>query len=457
MWRAWPWLVLAGCSSDGSVEVVVKAPAGMAVQEVELYVGIYHSHDDPMLLPPKGQLRPNVWWKRDPNPDVDVQTMDADGVRYQILAGQDSDEDSVAAVVAVGFESLPDSTLRAVGMASRLVWTDIPEGEVHRHILELGAFEWLPRSVPTQGGPGLQLWGGATKRDCVQVDQVRELADYAPAEAAMIVSIGDPDCDGLAEGDLECVANEYMSQLPIKRDDIQCAIPTTIEAGGTLLGCVAGGVTCVDGAGVNDRLCSPTSYCTPSGVCSGCPDPRTCDPFRVQSFSTTLQVSCDLYTTDSTVDPFFCPFTGARLDLKQLFPTYDLDCDPEKPALLRKGRMTPFAAEIPILAGPAKIKLVPLGGCLYDLQPEGKVPDNSSGTPLGEYNATLAVPLTAPVNGRGLLLPLHFAIRQPPSAACTTTTGVASYCAILANGVQQDAALDACLHQPTGPGTIVLD
>jgi hypothetical protein len=78
------WLVLAGCSVEGSIEVRVMPPSGGTVDSVHLFTGALDPHDEP-IQPARGALAPTVWWKRDSLPDFDIQPMARSMRFYRVL------------------------------------------------------------------------------------------------------------------------------------------------------------------------------------------------------------------------------------------------------------------------------------------------------------------------------------------------------------------------------------
>lgn len=463
MRRFVPWLVLAGCSSQGSLEVIVTDPQGRGAQTVELYVG-YSVHHDEDIRPANGELAPTVWWKRDENADLDVEQLEDGRAMFAFLP--DGKYNGVAALVAVGYGDDPTTP---VGVATRLLWTDIPGNEIHRYELALGGFDPLPRDTRNTPSelPGLRLWGPAeAPTRCVQVDNVPELmtADYADREtgalpaSAMIVKLTDPDCDGYERLDdplenKECVEYEYMAQDAMFRDSLQCAVPEPItNPFGTYRGCVAGGDTCSDGTLMGAVECSPSAYCIPSPLC--CADANSCDPYREDVIDGLTVIECDFLARTEGQLYELCPTVSAALLLKTELDMPDLACDSMPGAKLRRGRAGTWQDSVSfgLLSGvTTTVSVASNGDCTFTFSGAGPVivdPANA------RMLAAFSVPLAAPSPGRGLMLPIVFT--ADPVSACPTEPQKLA-CRINHPSGGRDLALEACIGAPVGPGREVLD
>ncbi len=471
MTRAWPWLMLAACSSQGSIELIVTAP-GLPVTNVELFIGVEDEHLE-KIRPQHGTLAHAVWWRRDRSQSTDFVPLGPDGsVRYQLVNGGTLG-DSLAAFVVVGY----DASDTPIAVRSHMLWTDISDDMIERYEFVLGPAQPTPGSTDV---PGVQVWGPqrrvissteireADPHACVQVDSVEELGEYKDSgtvpTSGMIVTADDPDCDGLvdtAAPDYECATNEYMGRGQLRRSGLQCGIKTTfVEDGSGLPGCVVGGGACVDGTKADETACTPSTYCMLTGSCDGCPM-TGCDPYIRPANAP--YIKCYVFATGGGLASDFCALP-TRLDLSALLPSYNLACDPdpERPAMVRKDRTTSWMTEMyPIendsfVADKAFLEVKAGGGnCQYDFIPSGPRPAVNTAL-LGEFGATLSVPLGTKEDGRGLLFPINFQVVPPANNDCSLPQD-AMECDIVGWASYEDVGLRACLAAPIVPGTQVRD
>jgi hypothetical protein len=432
---AWFWLVLAACSSEGSLEIRVMPPTSPLtgpIEKVELYVGIHDENQD-TIRPAVGERADTVWWKRDRDAAFDVQDMTADGVLYAFQAGS---TDGVAAVVAVGLGGdVQSGDLVPIAVATQLVPMQVPSDEIHRYTLELGPFDALPRGdfgTPSDR-PGLQLWGPPEDpRQCVEVDNVPELADYG-VPTAMIVSHDDVDCDA---AQVECDDHAYLSGTTMKRDDLSCTVPVDNA------GCVLGGPACVDGIGDTD--CAPSNYCVPAGVCeSQCSD-LNCTV--ASELGNVPHISCDLPYVQPETLLELCQDQPAELDLAILAQeTLGLECDASLHAKLRTLDQS-YSDQITYPSG-LQVRLIPFdeAACQWKIFAQGALPSLVT-----DYVAAFAVPFTNPAD-RGLALPIvfHLVLAEGGCDLARPT------CTLEAPSA--DDSLKACLHTPVRPEQIVAD
>lgn len=465
MRRIVPLLVLAGCSSQGSLEVVVTAPAGTPVTKVELYVGYSGQHDE-AIRPKDGELAPTVWWKRDENPGVDIEEVRDGRATFAFLP--DGQYNGVAALVAVGYA---EDGLPPVGLATRLAWTDIPDNEIHRYELELGAFEALPRPSPSNTSlPGLRIWGPDDRpRACVQVDNVPDLMmpEYADREtgalpeSGMIVTPADWDCDGLRKLDdpttnKECFEYEYMAQAAMSRDSLRCAIAERVIdplENITYVACVAGGATCADGTGQSSTTCSPSSYCIPSALC--CADAQSCDPYRTDvALEAIPYIKCELAATLDAGVLRFCPNVSATFDVRAALDEPLLQCDELRGAKLRRGLAGTWVSKLllPTTTPPGtlgELHVTSPSECMLQFDGYETVPPSSTG------NNIIRAALSVPLEGRGLMLPILFAVTTYDQFC--PDNDVVLPCFIDEPSGGTDHGLEACLGAPVFPGREVLD
>lgn len=465
MRRIVPWLVLAGCSSQGSLEVIVTDPEGRGVKTVELYVG-YSVHHDEDIRPANGELSPTVWWKRDENAQHDIEVLEDGRALFAFLPRDDGKYTGVAALVAVGYGDDPTAP---IGMATRLSWTDIPDNEIHRYDLPLAGFELLPRATPSAGLPGLRLWGPDEDRTrCVQVDNVPELMlpDYADREtgalpaSAMIVRLSDPDCDGHEKledpvENRECLEYEYMAQYAMLRDRLQCALPERItNPFGTYSACVAGGATCSDGT-IGQQECAPSAYCLPSPLC--CADATdACDPYREDVLDQLTIIECDFLARSEGQFYELCPTSLAVLDLAAELDKPGLLCDSTRGAKLRRGRAGTWEPSISfltntVLGTPTTVSVEDTGNCTFTFSGTGPMIVDAANVRMA---GAFSVPLDAPSDGRGLMLPIVF--MGEPTSACPEVPQKLE-CRIRHPSGGTDVPLLACIGAPVGPGREVLD
>lgn len=455
MRRAWPLVLLGACGGgsgdQGLLEIHVLPPDRADIAEIELYVGAFNREepddsDYPGPIRPAGYARslPAVWWERDRDPAIDVQAFDSTAAVFRFGYG---DERKLESFVAVAF----DQGGRPVSMATRLEPTEIPAGEIHRWEMPLLPLDPLPRtttSPPANGG--LQVWGPeADPRACVNVDNVPGLEHYDLAKHALIGTAGDEDCDGLPSDDpRECVRREYMGQKPFaSRDALSCTMKQTVvtEADQPTEVCIAGGGTCVDGIGSDPMGCHPSSYCLPKQLCA----PGACsrfEPLACEGLLSTPDLSyieCTLSTTDgqsNTVE--FCPATYG-FDLKALIPEIQCGASP-----LIRDFTKPFGAQLSYAnAGSIFVEATDASRCQFKFVPSGGVPLSGPSGIRTEFPAVFSVPLTAPIDGRGVIVPVLFKITQ---TGCST----AGAC-IVKKGAGE--TIQACVGEPVAPGTHVSD
>lgn len=447
--RVLPMLVLAGCTSEGLLEVRVLPPTnGTRVDEVELYVGVSGEHSG-MVRPAAGLLAPTVWWKRDPAQHIDIQPMTPDGVTYQFIPG--GWDDAVSALVAVGWSTDASTGKVPQAVAVQLAWLDIPGDEVHRYTLTLGDVDRLPRDQSDRPGvPGLQVWGPPENpRACVQIDDVPELAELDNAQSAMIVTKDDQDCDGYFSYDetLECFEDEYMGAMRMSRDTLSCLIPKTDQATARQ-SCIVGGRTCADG--VPSDGCAPSNYCIATDLClSGCTDLdcmlTTGAPF----------ILCMLPATN-TPPREFCPGANAVVDLPGLLGI-PMSCDPLLGTKLRTTDQ-PFTTSLTYTSGSGGMALtlatIDDDKCMYALYAEGDLQRTSLDATIINYRTAIAAPLLSPVKERGVAMPL---VVRAMDTQCTNPDGGCSVIVPGAGGALVDPGLAACVNSTPAPSTIVID
>lgn len=446
---AWLCLVLAGCHSEGSLEVWVEPGEGMTVSEVELYVGIHDPHIGESIRPARGARAETVWWKRDPqNRDRDILQWDAEAasrgaVRYQFIP---DGLDTVRALVAVGYIT-ENGARKRVGVATYMHDAELGSGEIYRRYMTLGEFDELPRRdsvLPRPGVPGIQIWGPPDDpAACVQVDNADELnlGEYGAAASAMIVTPDDPDCDSFKVTEQpnkdECVPEEYNSVARRSRDSLSCLLYEPVGTGsGSANACVAGGPTCKDGPG--EVACAPSTWCTPTALCgtvAGCND-VVCDDIP----TATPHFNCSLFYDANTSR--WCSGTRAVLTVANSFP--GVECDPTRVTMMRKPTMPAWFEtlvygsidEMWLTVAPKVQNL-----CEFELKASGPLQTTPMGLPRLAYPAAIALPLKKPVDGRGLIMPIL--LRGEPVAGCTELLGNCSL-----NSYSNDVGLPACLAAP---------
>jgi hypothetical protein len=448
MTRLWALLLLGACNSPrGALELRVIPPDDATeIATVRLFVGIRGERKE--ALRPPGYLGPvsAVWWERDRAPDFDDQAVgkpDPDGgylVRYAFTEGRMK---SVSALVAVGF----DAADRPVALGSYLDEIEIPSGQILEYDMALSsAVRALPRRV-ADDAPGVQVWN---RRDdkfaCAQIDNVPGLATHGATTAMFGPAAEDMDCDGLDGGDNEmneCVRNEYMGQRPFaSRADLTCvttemAPPTADEPAAELT--VAGGRTCEDSYGEDPSRCSRSAYCLPSRFAALC-ERFDCDPFlsvAVPSSVPLSHVDCTLDARPVAVGLRFCE----NPVLAQL-ATSPLPITCGGPPALRDIR-SPFAARIGTNAYDIEVAGT-AGSCEVAFTARGAIPSKM------QIGGLLAVPLTAPVEGRGLVLPVKFTVNEV--VECPQTIRV---CSVIVPPEHDGEMLRRCLRTPITSGTTV--
>jgi hypothetical protein len=433
-------VLLGACTSPrGALEVRVMPPDDQTeLATVRLFVGMKKERRGD--LRPPGYLAPisAVWWERDRAPAFDDQAVgkpDPDGgylVRYALAEGG---QDAVSALLAVGYDA--EHAPRAFG--SYLDRIEIPDGEILQYEMALSTrFTWLPRAG-IDALPGVQVWSRLEDRfACAQVDNMRFIETHG---AAIIGPHNDMDCDGLVDGDpTECVSSEYMGQVPFEsRADLTCVTSELAPATSDLPAVevlVAGGLTCEDGYGNDPNRCSRSSYCLPAAFPKLC-ERFDCDPFAGNTVIPSY-LSCELDARIVAGGGLeFCenPVTAA------LAPQLPVTCG-GAPAL--RDRNGPFATKIDTLRYDIEVAAT-VTSCAFELTPRGL-------TQTSVIPALLAVPLTAPVDGRGLVLPVKFTVRE--LTECPNTQ-ILRLCQLVLVPESSGESLHRCLTTPVTSGTTV--
>jgi hypothetical protein len=411
MRRAIAACVLAACSTQGRVDVVVTSP-GTDVDTVALFLGNGPGTPDAIVHPDAKLGALSVWWPRDPGNENDVVPMTDGSITFSYQPGAVAE---IGALIAVGF---------AGGKPVAAAWhdhLDIPDGEVFRYPLELAPLSaalnlavWQPLASSAQPG--------AT---CVSYEDAK---DTPPK---LIVTDGDPDCDGFPTGDpLECLNKVYMGHRSARLDEIQCLTSETIvvPGGQSRAVCELGGPACTDGSPPKAG-CLPSRFCLPQSVCEACaasPDSFKC----AASFGTNPNVTVAMFLQCDVVvdaDGAMCP---------DPIPAF---ADATPPYL--SGRMCVDKPMISTGDGFSQDAVFPDAkfhidnlqpSCRFTIEPEGKFAASDNYSVLAVANLD---------NGRGVGLPIVFSRLTNSGATCGTPTA----CHVL-NGTAPE--LIDCINAP---------
>ena len=399
--------VLCGCSNSGALEIVVEMEPAIAVDRVQLYVGLgdpQNELDDQgqhrrELLVPAGYRypdRPNgFYWKRDINGASDVLDVES-GATDARFTFHEGTHDKLT-IIVVGFKG------GEVAAAASLVGAKLEGGAVRQYHVKLKAAsspDVKPRAAVT-----VQRWG-PTPEDT----RCAYLEDASTEERGIyVVDRSDRDCDGFADDEAtECRPDVFHGHIRPKPEVTTCirmdAIPSQNNPQPTA--CVLGGPGCFDGADATLTGCEPSNVCVPPAHCAACsarPDAIDCMARLPQVAGLATRIECT----------FFVNAAGALcVGAATLTPRFPLPiaCDPLQPYLLWAdgGGWKPGAFA---KSGATFTAAMPTAGCDVSVSAT-----NASATPVqGTFPTVLVYPL---VNGRSGALPLLIHVKPIVGNGC---------------------------------------
>jgi len=382
-------LLLAGCSKDGALDIVVPATPG--VVSVRLYVGVGDGRNS--SIAPQGfadYASPTRWWPLDPAAALDVRDVsDGSDAVFELARGADGLA-IVNAAIVVGF----DAAGNAVG-AGELRSLDIPADYIARHTLPLD--------------PQLRVttWP-AGKDTCVAVENA------ALGRTDMVVTPTDPDCDSYLDGTPdECDPFFFEAKGSVRLDDVSCVTQATATSNGTMVpACVLGGPTCIDGTGTLGVSCAESRYCVPKNACAACSSSLDC-LYGASPMSGVMssQIQCDIGLDENGL---LCTH-DYPVDIDANWPTAAPPCTGE--VLITRGGGYGNEVTFPVSNGAVKLQASGLdAGCAFLVRVEGLLPPTESVSAFvaGDFD-----------NGRGFGIPIRVSV--DPLADCVTTFGACTY------------------------------
>lgn len=318
--------LLSACQ-DGGVQIVVypsSDPTAVAIDEVRLYVSDGVGQTARLGTPNFGS---------NPMRRGEIYTRDSSDIGFDHHALGAPDE-----VSSFTYASTADGqhlSVIAVGMSggqptSAFGLYDLPVPTDRVAVYEIGLNPTTPFSPNIPVIPGgktqLEMWGERPgDQTCVQLfDRGGYHDDRHPLAA--ITTPGDLDCDGyLAGTPEECEDRQFHSSVVPGTSSLSCLVPDMVTtAGGSIMRCRVGGLSCVDGLPATRNNCSTTpSYCAPTALCDLCPpkdqkfEDCAIDPVNKDPMGTLNPVLCkipvakDAMTGVETVCPHTMTFKPA--------------------------------------------------------------------------------------------------------------------------------------------------
>lgn len=423
--------VLAACSNDGALEIVVEIDPATSVDKVQLYVGLgdpLNEHDDmgePQreLLVPEGYgypSRPNgFYWKRDPNGASDVVDVDpgAADVRFTFHEGT---HDTVTMIV-VGYKA------DVIVAAASLVDARIEAGTVRQyHVKMKAASAAFPR--PAASPVTVHRWGASSNdTQCAYLEDAS-----TPERGIYVVGKDDKDCDGFPDEDpLECRDNVWRGRARPAPDQTKCLrtdlVATNVNP--SVTACVLGGPGCVDGMEKATTQCEPSRVCAPPQHCAQCatdPNPIACMAELPAVAALVAQIDCTFFVSQTS--SALC--TGeANLTPRLTLP---VGCDDKQPFQIWNGtagwKPSTFTSPVGTFSA-----LMPTSNCDFTVKAVNVVPNMTAG-----HESVVIYPLA---NGRYAALPLRISVKPSPAGGCD---GITNECHV--NGeVMAAPAFAACL------------
>jgi hypothetical protein len=265
--------VLCACNNEGAIEIVVEMDPTIAVDKVQLYIGLgsRDNLDDTVseLLVPGEYKEPaapsGFYWRRDPNAYMLTVPGGAADVRFVFHEGTHK---KLTAIV-VGTQN--DVTVAA----TTLVDARIEDSTVRQYHVKL---QKASAAFPRQTGTATTVhhWGPTPEAGCTYYQEPDKPGIY-------LVDHGDIDCDGVLynrdepEKSAECRHDIFNYTARAKPETtrflVDDPIPSLIDGA-----CVLGGPACVDGKGIVDgrfrsAVCAQPLHC---GPCATASDPIDC-------------------------------------------------------------------------------------------------------------------------------------------------------------------------------------
>jgi hypothetical protein len=320
-----------------------------------------------------------TWWARDAGNEADVITNVGGGtVTFSYERGPGAT--TLGALVAIGFSG---DTPVAAGWKTNL---DVPIDFIARYTIDL---------VPTGNTLDVHLWPATTAplAACVYVDDATQQA------APMIVTAGDPDCDGFPTGAAtECVPDIYLSKRGPDLAHTNCATDVAVMPPESY--CVLGGPACVDGAGYQptDRGCAPSTYCVPRANCDQCDNLGGTTRFGCLTHYTQFATSGTFLKCTVQID------TANGQICTDTLTAYDPNALPDLGPVQCVGNVsitdgTAWSDRV-VLGSNAQFRVRNIDGdCNFEIEPSGT---------FGPANIVSAMIAIAFDNGHGLAVPIVF-------------------------------------------------
>jgi hypothetical protein len=424
--------LLFACNTSGAIEVVVETDPMIAVDKVQLFVGLGYPQNPtgmPELLVPAEYKYPEqptgFYWRRDINGENDIVEVAAGAADVHFVFHEGT-FDRMTAIV-VGYKS---GTIVA---AASLVDAYIEDGRVRQYHVKLkAASAAFPR--PTLTPVTVHRWGPTNDTaQCVY------LQDPANAEhpAIFIVDKKDPDCDGFEDSDdgvdVECRANVFMGATRPEREHTTCLRPDLLPGGESMM-CVLGGPGCVDGRGATPGACDPSATCASPDHCLACAtraDALACMAIRPASTATTTRIDCTFFMQDTGGSLSLCngdAILSSRFqflktcDVDQKYWFWAIDADKWVEQSITKGGAT-FTA------------VPPTSDCGITLKVSGSLTAQALPPPTHSI-INVRIP-----NGRSIALPFTLNFANQPTAGCDTKNECH-----LAGDLTPQPTLAACLQ-----------
>ncbi|HSD90058.1 MAG TPA: hypothetical protein VLB44_21150 [Kofleriaceae bacterium] len=426
-------LVLASCSTRGSVELVIQ-PNSSDVDRVALYIGVGDEMNGGITPGgANGPIGPLSRWDRDEHNEL--SQVDSVGGK-EITFGLEGPSDPLPIVIAVGFDSM-DRPISAAVLPKELRPLEVPTHSISRYTLALESITSVDRSSPLD----VRVWkasdAGASgdKHECVIASDART------SEHAAILTANDPDCDAWPDGDSkECVKSWFMASASPRIENINCLLPITAMPNGSVVAsAVLGGDTCVDGMGTVHG-CAPSNYCVPRSLLEGCSTAGyTCaqDISARSNVPTITHMECNVAHTDGGM---LCE--DSLLGFNNPGPiVQNHACRPDSIRITRPGQPWGTQVTVAASAGQAQITttLAPTDSpCGFTLTPKGPGPTTNS-TQVVTWGALVAGELD---NGRGVAIPYVFS-SEPSHVGCGSPTP----CVPVFSSTTSDG-LSGCIESP---------
>lgn len=408
--------LVAACGGDG-VYIEVRVPAGMAVDQVDLYLATTGCQPDrdgvcDGIVPPseanatRARVDGEVFFVDDNRPFV--STPDGDGSAWFHL--DPTSQFEIKTAIAVGHDLANVGTGVAILRPIDL--------DVTQHV-RLDLEPVASQQVRGQEQPAVEVWGPTG-------DDYRCVAAEVKNRVVYIVPHSDPDCDQVAlTGGEECLPGVFLGQQAVSSDlsEQTCSIS---EATGL---CVLGSKGCDERNPSDATSCVASTdkrYCVPDRLCSACGDVLDGTCFE-GLFGAGSRIDC---IVEVEADPQgglgtqSCPdksVPGA--------PINDLPCKQAEIATIPDG-VQGFASNVtvPIAGSPDGVTLKPIlegNGCKLGLAPLNA---EFANTPLQTIRSLVKVDVTPPnANTESfLILPLKVAF----VVAKDCLTGTATQCSL---------------------------